>query len=688
VSVFEHSRRPVRSTPFVTALALVALSICAAAQAAVSVYMPPETLAERSRWIVEGTVESTRSGFDPQTGSLATYVTLDIDVIHRGPTRYERIVIREAGGRFGSLVHETDAAPVYEAGQRVFVFLEPARDGALRTSGMFFGKFVIEEDVDGRLTWASRELDGQGTILHRPAPADERLRLGDLVALANTVAARPSSRPAADMAFAPGRDHPGFLPYPPEYDRLIWDDAEPTPDGNEAGTLPGTSALAHPMAVSGDPLASSTFRPLSIFYPSRWPLTDSGEVVVVDIERARNPLGDGAAAAAEILRAMAAWSDVPESRFTFVAGDTDIDYTGTYADSPTEKHTGINIILFDDPYNDISNPFDCSGVLAIGGYWRTEDKTSTINGVAFHSAVQLYVIFSNDFECVLGVPDDLAEIATHELGHGIGIGHSLADDAIMRSSPYRFRGPRLGDDDRDAAHCYYPHTLQLDAPNGGEVWEAGRLSRIKWSSTDEAGPDPGAVSLEYTTDGGLAWSTIVDDEPNDGSYDWTVPSTAVGNAAVRVVRHSRTGQPSSPFPEECSFDVSDASFEITPWSTKAGATPSGSAAEGGLTVSRAYVEGWVVLNWGASCSPDATDYAVYEGDLGKLRSGTWDHAPTTCSTASGLDETVFTGAGDRYFLVVPVAGSYEGHFGRGEGGELRPVSTSACAQREISPTCE
>ena len=314
--------------------------------------------------------------------------------------------------------------------------------------------------------------------------------------------------------------------------------------------------------------------------------------------------------------------------------------------------------------------------------------TSTINGVSFHSAVQLYVIFSNDFECVLGVPDDLAEIAAHELGHGIGIGHSLADDAIMRSSPYRFRGPRLGDDDRDAAHCYYPHTLHLDSPNGGEVWEVGRLSLVEWSSTGESGPDPGVVSLEYTTDGGLSWKTIADDEPNDGSYYWTVPAEESGDAGVRVVRHSRTGQASSPFPEECSSDASDAAFEIAPWSAKAGAVPSGSAAEGGVTLSKAYVEGWVVLKWGASCSPDATDYAVYEGDLANLRSGVWDHAPTTCSTASGLDETVFTGPGDRYFLVAPVAGSYEGHLGRGEDGELRPVSALACAQRELSPTCE
>lgn len=690
VSLFVNIHRPAISRFLSAWLGLLVLSVSFEAQAAVSIYMPPEALAQRSPWIVEGTVQASRSGFDPQTGSLATYVTLAVEMVHRGPSQHETIVIREAGGRYAGLVHETDAVPVYQAGERVFVFLEPARDGALRTSGMFFGKFAIEDDPEGRLRWAGRDLDGQGTIVHRPAQATERFVLGDLVALANTVPARAATRVADGQAAAPSRVRTSaeLLPVPPEYDRLLWDDDTRAPASQDLQSAAGLAALVDPLSAPDTPTASATFRPLSLLWPSRWLSPDLGHAVVVNIDRARNPLGDGAAAATEILRAMAAWSEVPESRFTFVAGDTDFDYAGTYAGSPAKLHTGTNVVLFDDPYNDISNPSGCSGVLAIGGYWRTEDKYSTVNGVEFHSAVQLYVIFSNDFECVLGVPDDLAEIATHELGHGIGIGHSVADDAIMRSSPYRFRGPRLGLDDRDAAHCCYPHTFRLDKPNGGEIWEAGRSYSIEWSATSESGPDPGLVSLEYSTDGGAIWSTIADDVLNDGSHTWTVPPTVNGPASVRVVRHSQTGVASSPFPEECSSDASDAEIEIVPWAAEAGVITAGSAFEGGLTLSKAYVEGWVVMNWGASCSADATDYAVYEGDLDKLREGTWNHAPATCSTASDLDETVFTGTGSRYFLVASVAGAYEGHLGHGLNDALRPASASACAIREASPTCE
>jgi hypothetical protein len=697
VSVSSHPARPAISRALRGGLALACVTFAVPSWAAVSIYVAPEELSRRSPWIVEGTVEASRSGFDPQNRTLATYVTLAVDTVHRGPAGLDRIVIREAGGRFGNLVHQTDGVPVYTRNERVLVFLEPARDGALRTSGMFFGKFVIEEDAEGRTRWAARDLGGQGTILHSPASAVERFALGDIVALAST---RPRSRSSGfDTLADPGANEPGepsfakraassFAPTPPEYDRLLWDGGYQASVDSTTLSPTTRSATVDPLAVPGDPLATPAFRPLSTLGPSRWDSTDDGETVVVDIDRARDPLGDGAAAAAEVVRAMSAWNAVPESRFTFAPGDTDYDYTGSFQQSPAKLYTGRNVVLFDDPYNDISDPSGCSGVLAIGGYWRTDGTYSTVNGVDFRRSVQLYVIFNNDFECVLGVADDLAEIAAHELGHGIGIGHSIVDDAIMRSSPYRFRGPRLGDDDRDAAHCFYPHTLKIQTPNGGETLEAGRVYTVAWSSTAESGPDPGEVGLEYTLDGGQSWSTIAEGVPNDGAYDWSVPPTLGGPASVRVVRHSRTGLASAPFPKACSSDESDADFEIVPWSAKAGAVPSGTAEDGGLIVDKAYVDGWVVLKWGASCSTEATDYAIYEGDLAELRVGVWDHEPAACSTGAGLDETVWTGPGSRYFLVAPLAGTFEGHLGRGQDGVLRPPSPAACATRETGSVCE
>jgi hypothetical protein len=287
---------------------LLSVAIASASQAAVSIYVSPESLAERSPWIVEGTVESSRSGYDPLRATLATYVTLDVEVVHRGPQHVEQVVIREHGGRYGSLVHETDAVPVYEAGERVFVFLEPDTDGALRTSGMFFGKFSIEADSDLREPWAVRELDGQGTILHRPATAEEGVPLADLAALTASVPLRRPRTASPHREMAPPQAlsamEVAVHATPPEYGRLLWDEDVPDAGGLRPAWSPTNASLLDPMAVPGPPTIGPNFRPLSSFYPSRWPGTDNGEIILVDIERDRDPLGDGEAAVAEVLRAM------------------------------------------------------------------------------------------------------------------------------------------------------------------------------------------------------------------------------------------------------------------------------------------------------------------------------------------------------------------------------------------------
>ena len=137
------------------------------------------------------------------------------------------------------------------------------------------------------------------------------------------------------------------------------------------------------------------------------------------------------------------------------------------------------------------------------------------------------MIFNDAFQCFLGNADNLAEVATHRLGHGLGFGHSTVPDAIMRSYAYgrNGRGPRpLGDDDRDGAHCLYPHTFALTAPNGGEAHRfrvvhvrrdletrARKRDRIPARSTWSTRPTQAS--------GRIALSTA---QINDGSYLWAV----------------------------------------------------------------------------------------------------------------------------------------------------------------------
>src|SRR5262249_14198375 len=131
--------REVRMRGFACTFGIAITIVCAApARGALSIYLPVEDLAARAPLVVEGTVERTASGLDETTGAVATYTTLRVEYVHRGPADLARLTLREPGGRKGDLVNVVDAVPVFEPGERVFLFLSAARDGALRVEGMFF----------------------------------------------------------------------------------------------------------------------------------------------------------------------------------------------------------------------------------------------------------------------------------------------------------------------------------------------------------------------------------------------------------------------------------------------------------------------------------------------------------------------------------------------------------------------
>ena len=108
---------------------------------------------------------------------------------------------------------------------------------------------------------------------------------------------------------------------------------------------------------------------------------------------------------------------------------------------------------------------------------------------------------------------------------------------------------------------------------------------------------------------------------------------------------------------------------------------------GGLRV-EAEPYGMLRLSWEASCSGDASDHAVYEGSLDALRGGAWDHVPLTCAAGPDLVEYITPGAGNRYFLVAPLAGGHEGSVGTDSSNSPRPVSAQACVPREADSTCD
>jgi hypothetical protein len=89
------------------------------------------------------------------------------------------------------------------------------------------------------------------------------------------------------------------------------------------------------------------------------------------------------------------------------------------------------------------------------------------------------------------------------------------------------------------------------------------------------------------------------------------------------------------------------------------------------------------MTWSASCSPDVTDYAIYQGSI-----GTWNvHTPQVCSTGAALAATITPQAGSRYYLVVPLNARSDGSYGVDSDGVDRPPSGSPCRPAFIPDTC-
>ena len=85
------------------------------------------------------------------------------------------------------------------------------------------------------------------------------------------------------------------------------------------------------------------------------------------------------------------------------------------------------------------------------------------------------------------------------------------------------------------------------SPNGGEVWLAGSIQNIIWNSTDVVD-----VKIEFSSDNGINWISIVNSIPSTGIYDWTVPNVLTSQGRIKI----------SDITDPNIFDISDGPFTI------------------------------------------------------------------------------------------------------------------------------
>ncbi len=87
--------------------------------------------------------------------------------------------------------------------------------------------------------------------------------------------------------------------------------------------------------------------------------------------------------------------------------------------------------------------------------------------------------------------------------------------------------------------------IQLTSPHGGETWFSGANKSITW----KARTNTGTVTVEYSQNGGAAWTQLTNNAPNNGSWTWyNVPMMNSPSMHIRLTLNSNGNVDSNVYP--------------------------------------------------------------------------------------------------------------------------------------------
>ncbi len=391
-------------------LSLLALPFLLRQPAAATTYMMMSDSALADQAAVVADVKVVDVSGAPTVGQPATDYLVEVNRVLKGDLAGSTIVVRVPGGVDPQgLGLRIWGAPELATGEDALLFLRPSQDGTYRILHLMLGAFH-QRTVNGK-TLALRDLSDAHDVGAKSQAEEGVDAVRDFSRFADWVADRAAGVPNAGNYVL----------------------------GNAKGLLQSLPEK-YVLLSSNDG------------YPIRWFRFDSGQSVQWKVNSAGQPgLGlDATVAAFQI--SLNAWNSDPGTNINYVYNGT------TTASNGLVRSDNVNAILFNDPNQEVSGAFACGtgGVIAMGGpFYYT--STRGYKGQSYHEAVEADIVTNDGTACFFqNNPSAAQEIFAHELGHTLGLGHSLSANALMYAYAHNDgRGAALTDDDRAAVAVLY-----------------------------------------------------------------------------------------------------------------------------------------------------------------------------------------------------------------------------------------